>query len=134
MGFEVVEVRAGAVDFVRDVVAGTVREVFAKAGGLDDAARGVIGLEAADGAAVGKGLFDGGNGGVAGVADGRSKTSLLAFVGFAANDAGPGDVVVERSRACRRAPQMIDEEEVAFLEWAGTFPRWARSGSRSCWR
>ena len=94
VGFEVVEVRAGAVDFVGDVVAGAVGEVLGETGGADDGAGGIVGFESADGAASGKSLLDGGDGGVAGVADGF-KDELLAGGGLAADDAGPGDVVVD---------------------------------------
>jgi hypothetical protein len=43
VGFEVVEVRAGAVQFGGDVVAGAVGEVLAEAGLADDFAGGVVG-------------------------------------------------------------------------------------------
>ncbi len=78
VGFEVVEVGAGAVDFVGDVVAGAVGEVVGETGGADDGAGSVVGFEAADGAAFSEGLFDGGDGGVAGVADGF-KDELFAL-------------------------------------------------------
>ncbi len=81
MGFEIVEVGAGAVDLVGDVVAGAVGEVLGEAGGADDGAGGIVGLESADGAAGGEGLLDGGDGGVAGVADGF-KDKLLARSGL----------------------------------------------------
>ncbi len=48
MGLEVVEVRAGAVDFVGDVVAGAVGEVVGESGGADDGAGGIVGFKAAD--------------------------------------------------------------------------------------
>ena len=70
VGFEVVEVRAGAVNLVGDVVAGAVHEEIAEAGVADDGAGGVVGLEAVDGAVFGEGLLDGCDGGVTGVADG----------------------------------------------------------------
>ena len=92
VGFEVVEVRAGAVNLVGDVVAGAVGEEVGEAGVADDGAGGIVGLEAADGAVLGEGLLDGCDGGVAGVADGFKDQSAL-LRGFAADDAGPGDVV-----------------------------------------
>ena len=49
VGLEVVEVRAGAVDLVGDVVAGAVGEEVVESGGADDVAGGVVGLEAGDG-------------------------------------------------------------------------------------
>ena len=48
---EVVEVRAGAVDFVGDVVAGAVRKVVGESGCTDHGAGCVVGFVAADGAA-----------------------------------------------------------------------------------
>ncbi len=45
VGFEVVEVSAGAVELSADVVAGAVGEVLAVAGGADDGAGGVVGLK-----------------------------------------------------------------------------------------
>ena len=104
VGLEVVEVRAGAVDFVSDVVAGAMSEVVAEAGGADDGAGGIVGFEAADGAVGGEGRPDGADGGVAGVADGF-EDELLAFGWLAADDAGPGDVVVDAVRSSTR-PQI----------------------------
>ena len=104
VGLEVVEVRAGAVNFVGDVVAGAVGEVVGESGRADDGAGRIVGFEAADGAAVGEGLLDGGDGSVAGVADGF-KDALLALAGFAADDAGPGDVVEDAVGLSTR-PQM----------------------------
>ena len=92
VGFEIVEVRAGAVDFVGDVVAGAVREILGEAGGANHGAGGVVGFEAADRAALGEGVFDGADGGIARVADGFEDV-LLVLGGLAADDAGPGDVV-----------------------------------------
>ena len=104
MGFEIIEVRAGAVHLVGDVVAGTMDEVFAEAGGANDGAGCIVGLEATDGAVGGEGLFDGGDGGVARVAYGF-KDELLFGAWFAADDAGPCDVVVDTCRACRLCPR-----------------------------
>ncbi len=97
VGFEVVEVGAVAVEDDGDVVAGAVGKEVAEAGVADDGAGGVVGLPACDGAG---GLARGGrvgalygfDGGVAGVADGV-EDELLAGGGFAAEDAGPCDVV-----------------------------------------
>ena len=77
VGFQVVEVRAGAVNLVGDVVAGAVGEVLGEAGGANYGAGGIVGLEAADGAVLGEGLLDGGDGGVAGVADGFKDVLLV---------------------------------------------------------
>ena len=94
VGFEVVEVGAAAVELGADVVAGAVGEVVAEAGVADDVAGGVVGLPAGDGLVGGEGVLDGCDGGVAGVADGV-EDELLAVGGLAADDAGPGDVVVD---------------------------------------
>lgn len=94
VGFEVVEVCAGAVDFVADIMTRAVGEVFSKAGVNDDAAGGVISLVAVDGAVGGEGLFYGGDSGVAGGGDG-GEDFLFDFCGLAADDGGPGDVVVD---------------------------------------
>ncbi len=61
----------------------------------DDGAGGVVGLPAGDGGwSAAKACFDDGDGGIAGVADGV-EDALLAVGGFAADDAGPGDVVMD---------------------------------------
>ena len=104
VGLEVVKVRAGAVNLVGDVVAGAVGEELGKAGRADDGAGGVVGLEAADGAVLGEGLLDGVDGGVAGVADGL-KDKLLLGRGLAADDGGPGDVVVDAGGSGESAPR-----------------------------
>ena len=48
VSFKIVEVRAGTVNLVRDVVAGAMGEEVAKAGGANDGAGCIIGLEAAN--------------------------------------------------------------------------------------
>ena len=117
VGFKVVEVRAGAVNLVRDVVAGAVREEVAEAGGANDGAGGIVGLKAANGAVRGEGLLDGGDGGIARMADGRKDESAPSLR-FAADDAGPGDVVKDAAGLVETAPD-IDEEEVAFADGRG---------------
>ena len=92
MGFEVVEVRAVAVELGRDVVAGAMGERVAEAGCADEAAGGFVGLPAGDGLVGGEGLLRRRDGGVAGVADG-GEDELFALGGLAVDDAGPGDVV-----------------------------------------
>jgi len=117
VGFEIVKVCAGAVDRVRDVVAGAVGKVFAETSSADHVAGGIVGLESANRAAGGEGLFDRGDGGIAGVADGL-KHKLLALGRRAANDAGPRDVVVNRVGPVELAPD-IDEQEVALADGRG---------------
>ncbi len=77
MGFQVVEVRAGAVDLGCDIVAGAMGKILAKARRADHHAGGIVSLITADGAVGGKCLFNGVNGRVAGVAD-RLEDKLLA--------------------------------------------------------
>jgi hypothetical protein len=94
VGFEVVEVRAAAVDLGADVVAGAVGEEFGEAGGADDVAGGVVCLPAGDGRGGGVGCS------MAAMAASRAsrtvvKMRLLAVGGLAGDDAGPGDVVVD---------------------------------------
>ena len=55
VGFQVVEMRAGAVDLLGDIVAGAMGEELAEAGGANDGAGRIVGLESADRAAGGKG-------------------------------------------------------------------------------
>ena len=78
VGFEIVEVGAGAVDLVGDVVAGAVGEVVGESCRADDGAGGVVGFEAADGAVCGEGGCDGADGGIARVADGFEDESARA--------------------------------------------------------
>ena len=66
---------------------------------------------------VGEGLLDGADGSVARVADGF-KDELLALAGFAADDAGPGDVVEDAVGLVDATPD-IDQQEVAFLDFGG---------------
>ena len=79
VGFEIVEVRAGAVNLVGDVVAGAMDEVLAEAGFADDGAGRIVGLKAADGAVFGEGRCNGGDGGVARAADGIEDESALSL-------------------------------------------------------
>ena len=115
VGFKVVEMRAGAVDFVGDVVAGAVGEPLGESGGANYVAGGIVGLKAADRLAGCERLLDGADGGIAGIAHG-GEDELLAFGGFAANDARPGDVVEDGVGVIDAAPD-VDEEEVAFLDF-----------------
>ena len=78
VGFKVVEMRAGAVNLVGDVVAGAVDEEFAEAGVADNGAGGIVGLESVNGAVLCEGVLDRCDGGVAGAADGI-KNQLLFF-------------------------------------------------------
>ena len=117
VGFEVVEVCAGAVNLLGDVVAGAVGKELGESGGLDNGAGGIVGFEAADGEVLGEGLFNGGDGSVAGVADGL-KDELLPGAGLAANDAGPGDVVVDGAGLVDAAPD-VDEDKVALADGGG---------------
>jgi hypothetical protein len=118
VGFEIVEVSAGAVEVLGYVVAGAVGELVGESGGADYGAGCVVGLESADGAAQGECLLDGGDGGVAGGAD-YLEDLLLAGGGLAAYDAGPGDVVEDAGGLIEAAPD-IDEEEVAVADEDGT--------------
>src|ERR1019366_4928185 len=117
VGFKIVEVRAGAVNLMDDIVAGAMGEVLAESGGADDGAGGIVGFESANGAVGGEGLLDSGDGGVAGVADGF-EDELLFGAGLAADDAGPGDVVVDGFWRVDTRPD-VDEEEVAFADGGG---------------
>ena len=117
MSFEVVEVCAGAVDFVSDVVAGAMGEVVGETGGANNGACGIISLEPADCAAFGEGLLDGADRRVARIAD-DFEDELLAFGRFAADYAGPGDVVEDAVGIIDAAPD-IDEEEVTLLDLGG---------------
>ena len=132
VGFEVVEMRAGAVNLVRDVVAGAMGEEISEAGGANDGAGGIVGLEAADGPVRGEGLLDSGDRGVARAADGV-KDELLFLRGLAADDAGPGDVVEDAGRRVETAPD-IDEEEVALADGRGALGGGLVVLSRRCWR
>ena len=118
VGFEVVEMRAVAVDFGADVVAGAVGEPVAEAGVADDVAGGVVGLPAGDGLVGGEGVLDGFDGGVAGVADG-GEDELFALGGLAVDDAGPGDVVPDGGGVVGELGPDVDEDEVAFADGAG---------------
>ena len=116
--------RAVAVQGDVDVVAGAVGEEVAEAGVADDGAGCVVGLPAGDGTAFGVGALDGVDGGVARVADGI-EDELLAVGGFAADDAGPGDVVPDGggvgllglAGAGQLGPD-VDEDEVAVAQGA----------------
>ena len=116
---EIVEMRARAVDFMGDVVAGAMGKVVCKAGSADDGASRIVSFESADRAVFGEGLLDGIDGCVAGVAHGL-KDELLALGGLAANDSSPGDVVINAFGVVDLAPD-VDEQEVAFFDFCGAF-------------
>ena len=109
--------RAGAVQFLLDVVAGAVREVCAEAGVADYIARRVVGLKALDRAVLAERGFDRGDGGIARIPR-RLEDLLLARRGRAADDAGPGDVVVDAGGRVNAAPD-INEDEVALADRGG---------------
>jgi hypothetical protein len=119
VGFEVVEVGAGAVDVGADVVAGAVGEPTGVSGVADDGAGGVVGLVAGDGRVSDVGCLDGRDGGVAGAANG-GEDGLFALGGFAVHDAGPCDVVVDGAGLRELGPE-VDEDEVSAADGAGVF-------------
>ncbi len=114
VGFKVIQIRTGAVYLIADIVAGTVGEVLGKPCGVDDGTGGVIGLKTVDGTVGGKGGFDILDGGIAGGGDGAEDV-LLFFGWLAADDSGPGDVVVDGCFLVKAAPD-VDEEEVAVFD------------------
>src|SRR6185437_11657925 len=118
MRLEVIEVGSVAVNLGRDVVAGAMREKFLEPGAAGDVAGGVVGLPAGDRPVGGVGLLDGGDGGVAGGADGGEDVAL-AFGGLAADDAGPGDVVPDGIRAVGELGEDVDQDEVAVEDGSG---------------
>ena len=75
--FKIIKVRAGAVNFVGDVVAGAMGKILAEARLANDRARRIVSFESTDGAVGSKGLLDDGDGGVARVAHGFKDTLLL---------------------------------------------------------
>ena len=91
VGLEVVEVGTVSVQLGCDIVASAVGEPSAEACGADDAAGGVVGLPACDGGVGGEGLLDCGDRGIAGVSD-SVEDEVHAHGGYAADDAGPGEV------------------------------------------
>ena len=117
VGFEVVEMRAVAVEFGGDVVPGAVGELRAEAGGADHVAGGLVGLPAGDGLGRlagdgGVSLLDNGDGRVAGIAD-SGEDVLFAVGGLAIHDAGPGDVVPDGFGVISEFGPDVDEHEVA---------------------
>jgi hypothetical protein len=122
VGFEIVEMRSAAMQVRGDAVAGAMGEEVGETGGTDDVSGSLIGLPASNGLVVGVGLGDGGDGGVAGVANG-GEDELLALGGLAVHHAGPGDVVEDGVGLGGELAPDIDEDEVAGADGAGGFGR-----------
>ncbi len=101
-----------------DRVPGTVDKVFAESRAFDDAARCLIDLPARDGPRGGHRVDHQPRGGLARIAH-DLKDSPLALVGLA-DDAGPGDVVIDRAGSIQLGPD-IEQDEVAGLKIAGEF-------------
>ena len=114
--------RAGTMNFMRDIVAGSMGKPLGESGGADHVASGIVGLESADGTTGGEGLFDRADGGIASIAH-RFKDLLLALGGFAPDYAGPRDVVKDRSGIIHAAPY-VDEQKVAFLDLRSALGCW----------
>src|SRR6266536_5082584 len=95
---------------------GAVDEVVAEACVFNDRTRGPIDLPSRDWACGCDGVDDEPGSGLAGVAH-DAEDLLLALAGLG-DDAGPGDVVVDRFRSVQLGPD-IDEDKVAGLEVAG---------------
>src|SRR5579875_1341733 len=92
VGFQVVQMRAIAMQFDGDVVARAMREEGTEATGVNDLPGGIVRLPARDGLSRGVGGFDACDGRIPRIAH---KVEDLPFApsGLAADDARPGDVV-----------------------------------------
>src|SRR5918996_1032506 len=96
-GFIVVHVGAVAVHLFADGMPGTMDEVVAVAGLLNDVAGRLINLPAADGLACMHGVLDKGNGGIPGMLYDTKNIAVRVGDGLA-DIAGPGDVGIDAAR------------------------------------
>src|SRR5262249_23742884 len=109
------EMRAGAMNLVRDIVPGPMREVLREPCRTNHFARCIICLEAPYSSSLCESFLHRADRRVTRVAY-RFKDLLLALARFAANDAGPGDVVENAFSVIGPAPD-VDEKEVALLNF-----------------
>src|SRR5436305_11094751 len=105
----------GTVERITDIMAGPVGEELGETSAADDSAGGVVGLPPSNGLVGGKGSRDDSASRVPRVAH-RVEDVLLALGRLAANDAGPGDVVITRCMLVEARPN-IDQDEVSRANW-----------------
>src|SRR5579872_4867654 len=114
VGFEIVHVRTGAVDFFPNGMAGAMEEIFTQAGAVDMRARCIVDFEAAQLAMGGDGILDALDGFIArGLHDVEHVLNPLG--NFFAAIADPGDVVVDAAGLFQFSPH-VDQHQVAAAD------------------
>src|SRR5271154_5992229 len=114
MSLQIVKMRAVAVDFSRDIVAGAMGKRLSKTGLANDGAGGVVRLPTGNRSARRESRLDKRDGRIAGIADGL-KDQLLASSRFAPYDASPGYVVKDRIRPVHSSPY-VDEYKIPIAD------------------